>query len=277
MSGDALFGGIDVGTWSTKMAIIDGDGRLLGSSVVRSNPDLAATATKCMHEAVACTGIARGVVSRVVACGYGRDVVSFADDRRTEITCHGVGARTIAGMAGKEFTVVDIGGQDTKVIRMAADGRVKGFKMNRKCAAGTGAFLEEAALKLGVPLEELDGMAAGSGDGTGAGQVAELGSYCTVFTATEMLKRIREGATRGSLAAGLFDSVARRVTEMGPFLGSVIVLTGGVAAHNPYMAIRVRARVDKGTEVIVPEHAQLMGAIGASLFAAGKVGGSGGK
>ena len=194
-------------------------------------------------------------VGPVISCGYGRNNVELAKGVRTEIACHAAGAYHNFPQA---LTVVDIGGQDNKVIRLDDVGRRISFKMNRKCAAGTGAFLEEMALRLNVPLEDFDGLARAS-----SAQVT-LGAYCTVFTATEVLAKIREGVALEDLVKGLFKSVIMRVREMEAFSGEV-VMTGGVAAHNPYLVEMMAEEL--GQKVLTPPKPQLTGAWGAALFA----------
>lgn len=156
------------------------------------------------------------------------------------------------------ITVVDIGGQDNKVIKLDGNGHRTSFKMNRKCAAGTGAFLEEMALRLRLPIESLDGYAR-----TADGEVA-LGSYCTVFTATEVLEKIKEGQSVARIVRGLFHSVAKRILEM-DVLTDTVVLTGGVIEHNPFLAELLRQHIS--CPVVMPPHPQITGALGAALYA----------
>jgi activator of 2-hydroxyglutaryl-CoA dehydratase len=130
--------------------------------------------------------------------------------------------------------------------------------MNRKCAAGTGAFLEEMSARLDIPLEDMNDLARVSQD------IVELGSYCTVFSATEVLEKIRQGRKVPGIVKGLFLSVIKRVLEMDS-LTDTVVMTGGVVAHNPYLVEMVREIT--GKEILVPEHPQLTGAVGAALFA----------
>ncbi len=250
-----VFGGVDIGASATKATLIDKPGNLLGWGVLRSGVDFAASAAKGLELALAEAGVKRQEVARIFACGYGRGNAAFADDTRTEIACHAAGAYHYFPEA---LTIVDIGGQDNKIIKLNPEGARSSFKMNRKCAAGTGAFLEEMALRLDLPLQSLDGLAAG------ATEEATLGAYCTVFTATEVLAKIREGVSVESLVKGLFRSVVKRVTEMDTFEG-LVVLTGGVAAHNPFLAQMLAKEMDR--PVKVPPHPQLTGAIGAALLA----------
>ncbi len=252
---DGAFGGVDVGTATTKAVIINANKEVLGRFVRRSGTDLAAAATAVFEEAVKRAGLSPDAIRRVTATGYGRHNVPFAHDVRTEISCHGWGCYHYFPEA---ITVVDIGGQDNKIIKLDAQGRRIGFKMNRKCAAGTGAFLEEMAYKLDIPLGDLDDLAHA------ADEAAQIGSYCTVFTATEVLDRIRAGERVDEIIRGLFDSVVKRILEMDTLTGRVI-MTGGVVAFNPIVADLLSARA--GVEVEVAPHPQEMGAFGAALFA----------
>jgi predicted CoA-substrate-specific enzyme activase len=156
--------------------------------------------------------------------------------------------------------VIDIGGQDNKVIKLDDNGRRTSFKMNRKCAAGTGAFLEEMSARLDIPLEKMDALAARSQD------MVKLGSFCTVFSATEVLENIRHGKKIEDIVKGVFFSVIKRVLEMDSLTENV-VMTGGVVAHNPYLIEMAEDMI--GRPVLVPEHPQLTGAIGAALYAMG--------
>ncbi|MGD9125490.1 MAG: acyl-CoA dehydratase activase [Desulfarculaceae bacterium] len=247
--------GVDVGASATKVAVVDHQGKLLGGAVLRSGTDFALSAQKGFDQALAQAGIKQKEVAQVFACGYGRKNVSFSQDTRTEIACHAAGA---FHHFPRTLTVVDIGGQDNKIIKINQEGVRTSFKMNRKCAAGTGAFLEEMALRLDLPLERFNQLAEEAQSET------TLGAYCTVFTATEVLGKIREGVAVQSLVKGLFRSVIKRVREMDTFEGAVI-MTGGVVEHNPYLAQMLGSEL--GCEVFVPPHPQLTGAEGAALLA----------
>jgi predicted CoA-substrate-specific enzyme activase len=255
MTENRIFAGIDIGTTTTKAVIIRADKTMLGHFVQRSGMDLALAAATVFEEAMARAKVAREAIDFIVATGFGRKSVPFAHETRTEIGCHGRGCYFYFPEA---ITVVDVGGQDSKIIKLDARGRRVGFKMNRKCAAGTGAFLEEIVNKLGVPIGDLNALAQG------ASQAAQIGSYCTVFTATEVLDRIRAGERTDDIVRGLFDSVAKRILEMDT-LTDRVVMTGGVVAFNPIVAELLSART--GVEVEVAPHPQTMGAFGAALFA----------
>lgn len=254
MTKDGAFAGIDVGTTTTKAVVISADKEVLGRFVRRSGTDLELAAMEAFEEAVKQAGIAPKAIRHIMATGYGRKNVPFAHDTMTEISCHGRGCYHYFPEA---ITVVDIGGQDNKIIKLNAQGRRIGFKMNRKCAAGTGAFLEETAYKMGIPIGDLNDLAHATTE------TAQIGSYCTVFTATEVLDRIRAGERTDSIVRGLFDSVVKRILEMDTLTGRVI-MTGGVVAFNDIVVELLSARA--GVEVEVAPHPQEMGAFGAALF-----------
>jgi predicted CoA-substrate-specific enzyme activase len=254
-----LFCGVDAGAATTKVVLVDDSGDVRGSAVRRSGVDFGATATKNLEVALNQAGADRESITRTISTGYGRTNIAFADETMTEIACH---AAAVHFRFPEPVTVVDIGGQDNKIIRIDAGGRRLGFRMNRKCAAGTGAFLEETALRLDVELTELDALAQTASD------PVSLGSFCTVFTKTEILGLIRRGTSLEDIAHGVYDSVVKRILEMDPLEGRV-VMTGGVAEHNPIVARLLAQRL--GHEVTVLEHAQLAGALGAALLAACRV------
>ena len=250
-----LFCGVDVGASATKLVLLNARGEVSARSLRRSGVDYAATADACLQEALAAAGAKRDRLCRTVSTGYGRRNVPFADDALTELHCHGIGCYHFFS---REITVIDIGGQDNKIIRLDGTGRRVDFKMNRKCAAGTGAFLEEIALRLGIEPEELDRLAASTET------AARLNSFCTVFASTEMLSHLRRGEPLASLVRGAFVSVIERVVEMDRLCGDV-VLTGGVVAHNPTTQKILADKI--GREVFVPPHPQFTGALGAALIA----------
>jgi predicted CoA-substrate-specific enzyme activase len=252
---DPLYCGVDVGASSTKLVLLDQGREVRGRSLRRSGVDYAATARACLDEAVDAAGAEVNQVRRTVSTGYGRRNVDFSDDTRTELSCHGVGCYHHFPSA---ITIVDIGCQDNKIIRLDESGRRVDFKMNRKCAAGTGAFLEEIALRLDVELEELERLASSTTE------AVRLNSFCTVFASTEILSHLRRGEPLADLIRGAFASVVNRVAEMDRLDGEV-VLTGGVVAHNPTTAEIFADKVDG--EVKVPPDPQFTGALGAALTA----------
>jgi predicted CoA-substrate-specific enzyme activase len=253
MDSTPLFLGVDVGSTATKALIVDTAGAVRAKALAPTGTDLFEAARDAVDRTVADAG---GVnVVRTVATGYGRKNIPFAHESLTEITCH---ARGALDAEEAPFTLVDIGGQDNKVIRVGPDGKVADFSMNRKCAAGTGAFLEEIARRLGIEIADMDARASAA-----EGEAA-IGSFCTVFASTEVLNRIREGTPVADIARGALRSVAKRVLEMGEF-GGRVALSGGVAAHNPLLAVLLAEEIG-GTVAILPDP-QFTGALGASLIA----------
>lgn len=247
--------GVDVGASATKAVLLDAAGRPRARSVRKSGADFAGAARACRDEVLAAAALDPADLGPVVATGYGRHSVAFANGAVTEITCQ---ARGCYASFPRALTIVDIGGQDNKVIVIDRRGGRQSFKMNRKCAAGTGAFLEELAAQLDVPLERLNGLAQ-----QGSGKL-ELGSFCTVFAKTELLTLIARGTPLAEMARAAYRSVVKRVLEMDPLAGEV-VLTGGVVAHHPL--IRELLAEALGRPVLVPPDPQHTGALGAALLA----------
>jgi predicted CoA-substrate-specific enzyme activase len=250
-----LYAGVDVGASRTKVAIIDSARNLVGHCVRKSGTDFAETAADCFESSLAMAGADRSRIAGVVSTGYGRNNVSFAHGTRTEISCHARGCYYYFPFA---ITIIDIGGQDNKIIKLDEQGARYSFKMNRKCAAGTGAFLEEMAARLDVPIEAMNDLAQRSED------MVKLGSFCTVFSATEVLESIRAGKELSDIVKGVFFSIVNRVLEMDSFTEHV-VMTGGVVAHNPFLAIMTGEALKK--RILVPGRPQLSGAFGAALCA----------
>lgn len=241
--------GLDIGSRSVD-AVWLVEGRIVDAAVADSGFDPAS---------VAAAFVDRGAHDLIVATGYGRHVAreSFGAEVVTEIKAYGIGASTLFPQAR---SVLDIGGQDTKVIALRPDGRVADFEMNDKCAAGTGKFLEVMAKALGFTLEELGeaSIAAGSG--------VQISSMCTVFAESEVTGLVHRGEDRGRIARGLHESIARRTLGALKRVGAEgpLVFAGGVA-RNPAMVALVREGF--GGDVLVPAEAQIVGAYGAALSA----------
>jgi predicted CoA-substrate-specific enzyme activase len=252
--GGNFYCGVDIGASATKLVLLDDAEKVLARAIRHSGVDYGGVARQCLQEALGTAGLSEEP-ARTVSTGYGRKNVDFADETRTEIHCHGTGCFHHAGQAA---TIIDIGGQDNKVIHLDDAGMRREFKMNRKCAAGTGAFIEEIALRLDLEVSELDALAGSTKD------AVRLGSFCTVFTKTEILSHLRQGAPVAGIVRGAFISVVERILEMDP-LDGMVMATGGVVAHNPVIVQILAARL--GREVIVPEAPQFTGALGAALTA----------
>ncbi len=258
-SEDGFYAGIDIGASAAKAVVVDDELAVLGHDVRPSGMDFTASGETSLEAALGQADLATADLQRIVATGYGRDNVIAAHDTRTEIDCHAHAAYHVHPHA---MTVVDVGGQDNKIIRISEQGRRLGFQLNRKCAAGTGAFLEEISARLAVPLDELNALAAAAEQGR------TLNSFCTVFASTEVLARIRAGEDRRDIARGIFASVVARVTESAALTPPVLA-TGGVAQHNPAFVELLGESV--GSPVILPPQPQLMGALGAALVARDQV------
>jgi predicted CoA-substrate-specific enzyme activase len=250
-----IYVGADVGSSRTKVAVLDADRNLMGYAVKKSGTDFTATAQECLAISLKMAGATQADIKNAVSTGYGRKNVTYASGTKTEIGCHGSGCFLYFP---KPITIIDIGGQDNKVIKLDESGRRINFKMNRKCAAGTGAFLEEMSARLDIPLADMDELASRSRE------MVKLGSFCTVFSATEVLENIRHGKKIEDIVKGVLFSVIRRVLEMDSMTENV-VMTGGVVAHNPYLVKMAEEMIER--RVLVPEHPQLTGAIGAALYA----------
>ena len=255
MTKNPIYVGADVGSSRTKVAVLDSGKNLIGYAIKKSGIDFTATAQNCLENSLSMAGAGRNDIAGAISTGYGRKNVTYAGATKTEIGCHASGCFLYFP---QEITVIDIGGQDNKIIKLDKTGRRTSFKMNRKCAAGTGAFLEEMSARLDLPLEEMDGLASRSEN------MVKLGSFCTVFSATEVLENIRHGKKIDDIVKGVFFSVIRRVLEMDSMTENV-VMTGGVVAHNPYLVKMAEELI--GRKPLVPEHPQLTGAIGAALYA----------
>ena len=194
-----------------------------------------------------------------VATGYGRVSVPYADKMITEITCHAMGAVWI--FDNKDMTIIDIGGQDTKII-CVEQGFVKDFMMNDKCSAGTGKFLEIMANRLGVTIAELFDLAE-------QGTVVPISSLCTVFAESEVISMIGEGRSREDIAAGVVNSVAEKVAQLArrKQLPGTVLLTGGLS-ECPYFAEILSEKL--GCAVEAMKDGRYAGAFGASLLAGEK-------
>jgi len=249
------FVGIDVGASTTKAIILNADAEVLGYAVTDSGADFEGAAGKVFEKSLEKAKRMSSEKCSVVSTGYGRRNVPFAASTKTEISCHAKGSYFYYP---KDHTLIDIGGQDSKIIKISTSGKRTSFKMNRKCAAGTGAFLEEMANRLKIPLEKLNGLAEK------AQNDIEIGSYCTVFSATEILTKIRENVPVEDIVKGVFTSVIKRAMEMDTMEGNV-VMSGGVVAHNPYIVKMFAERIDR--DIFVPPLPQLTGAFGAALYA----------
>jgi predicted CoA-substrate-specific enzyme activase len=247
------FAGIDIGSTMTKAVIMND--AVLASVIGPTGPEHRKLANRVMEEALAKAGLPFADITYVVATGYGRINVPFADKQITEISCH---ARGVGYLLPEASTVIDIGGQDCKAIRLAG-GRVVDFVMNDRCAAGTGRFLEVTAEGLGVKLEDMGRLSLE------AKNRVEIGSTCTVFAAQEVVAQLVAGVLLPDIIAGLHEAIASRIYGMARRLKieREVALTGG-GAKNIGLIRALEAKL--GYPVLVPPEPLLTGAMGAALI-----------
>jgi predicted CoA-substrate-specific enzyme activase len=243
--------GIDAGSTTTKIAGVDESGKLVWHLLEPTEPRIEEQTARLADQAP--PGLP------LVSTGYGRNLAKRAGRRVTEITCHAKGAFTALGHGG---TLIDIGGQDSKVIVIAKDGQVKNFMMNDKCAAGTGRFLEVSAARLKVELEEMGRVALQSKD------EVSISSTCTVFAESEIVSLLARGYQTETILRGLHRSLIKRIASLAKSAGltTPLMLSGGVA-QNPAVAKILEEEL--GHPVELPQYPQLMGAYGAALIALG--------
>jgi len=249
------FAGIDIGSMTTKCALVDASGTLVSSALVPSGARIRVAREAALDGAVAKAGIVREQITYLVATGYGRKRAE-ADGQVTEITCH---ARGAIYLFPRTRTIIDIGGQDTKAIRVGANGDVSNFVMNDKCAAGTGRFLEVMARALEVDLEDLGPLSMQSTS------PQRISSFCTVFGESEVVSHLANGSEVKDIALGLNEAIAGRVVGMLRRVGieSEVTMSGGVSRN-----IGMRSCIEKLLDcpLNVSENSQIVGALGAALI-----------
>lgn len=246
--------GIDIGSTASKAVLLNGTKELYEIMPTGWSPK--ETGKAIVSRLLEKGHLRRDQVSKIVATGYGRDLISIAHKAVTEITCHGRGAAFLVEDADM---VIDIGGQDSKVIKIHRSGRVIDFIMNDKCAAGTGRFLEVTAISLGLDVSELEQYHDRK-------NMVSINSMCTVFAETEVISLLAGGIGKEKIVAGLHSSVAGRVANMAKKLGvgSKIVFTGGVSLNG---AVREMLKLHLEADVLTPALSQYAGAMGAALIA----------
>ncbi len=246
------FAGIDIGSTTTKVVIVKGE--VLASVIGPTGPEHRKLAHKVMEETLRKAALSFEDLNYVVATGYGRINVPFADRQVTEITCHAKGLHSLFPTAK---TVVDIGGQDTKGIKLK-NSKVVSFVMNDKCAAGTGRFLEVIADALEVPIERLGELSLA------AARPALISNTCTVFAEQEVVSQLAAGEPVESLVAGIHEAIATRIYAMVSKLKVArdVAITGGGAKN---IGLVKALEVKFGCSVLVPPEPLLTGAMGAAL------------
>lgn len=251
------FAGIDVGSLSTEAVIVDSDENLVSYSILITGLNSNVIAEKALAVAIEKAGISRDQITKIIATGYGRASVSFADKQSTEITCHAIGAQKVFPGV---HTIIDMGGQDSKVIHIDQDGQLVDFAMNDKCAAGTGRFLEVMAKRLEVELEEFGRIALESKSET------LISSTCTVFAESEVVSLLAGNHPRDSIIRGLHISIVNRVLGQVNTVGihGKISMTGGVAKNQGVVNL-IEEKI--GQPLCIHSEPQIIGALGAALIA----------
>ncbi len=249
--------GVDIGSLSTDTVILDDERNLLGYSIVYTGASSVKAARKSYEEALERAGLGEEDISFVLSTGYGRAIVPFAQSQVTEISCHAKGAHFLFP---NTRTVIDIGGQDSKAIKVSPKGKVLDFAMNDKCAAGTGRFLEVMARALEVDLERMGEKSLQ------AQNPVTISSMCTVFAESEVVSRIAEGHAIEDIINGIHNAISDRVLGLMKRVGieEKITMTGGVA-KNIGVVRALEAKL--GTTLNIYFEPQIVGALGAALFA----------
>jgi len=248
--------GIDIGAGTAKAVILDDNG-ITAFSVIPVRGDINKAVEGVISKALKKAKISQRDLSYVVSTGWGRDAVTFADNSTTEIICHASGVHFLIPQAR---TIIDIGAQDSKIIKVNDRGKVIDFTMNDKCAAGTGRFLEVMAQVLGLKLDEMGPMSLLSKN------PCEISSTCTVFAETEVVSLRAQGKVVEDLVAGIHRSIASRIIIMGLGinLAREAVFTGGVAKN---IGVKKALEEAGGLKCVVPAEPQITGALGAALIA----------
>ena len=251
------YAGIDVGSLSAEAVVIDDGEKIVSYAILPTGNNSQKAGSDAFVNALGQAGISSEDVAGVISTGYSRGRVLEAGNSKTEITCHARGAFYIYPRVG---TIIDIGGQDSKAIRVGKAGRVTNFSMNDKCAAGTGRFLEVMAGALEVPLDMMDHLAFQSQENF------TISSICTVFAESEVVSLISQGKAPADISMAVIRAIVRRTAGLATRVGVVdrVVMTGGVAKNR---AVVDMLSEEIGHEIAVPEEPQIVGALGAALLA----------
>ena len=241
--------GIDLGSSYTKGVLVDENNRITGSHCVKSGYNFNNASTKIIDHFSA----GYEIQYPVFTCGYGRDQISASFVSNSELIAL---SKAVYEVYKKSCSIIDIGGQDTKFIQVNAMGQVDKFKMNRKCAAGTGSFLEEIAFRLDITPEEFTGFAQQ------ATEEIKINSFCTVFAISEIIGMIKNGATLPNIIIGIYNSIISRSLELS-LVEDHLVITGGLPAKHPMI---VNLFNKKYPDSDSPEHSQFLAAYGCVLL-----------
>jgi predicted CoA-substrate-specific enzyme activase len=255
-----MFAGVDIGAATTKAVIINGREEILAFSLLPTSYDREQSGAEVLNLALTKIQKSEDAVKYIVSTGYGRRAFASSDKVLPEIVCHAKGTKFLFP---EVRTIIDIGGQDSKVIELDEDGGVVRFEMNDKCAAGTGRFLEVLTERiLNLPLAELGPLALKSK------KHLTLSSVCTVFAESEIISLLSEHKAKEDIAYGISKAIAKRVIGMGAggqiSYNEPIVFSGGVAKN---IGVVKAIEEELGKEVITPEEPQITAALGAAIFA----------
>lgn len=252
-----LYLGIDIGSLSTDGVVINDNRSILSQVIVDTGHDGVSASEKVLSALCDNLSVTREDFSYIVSTGYGRQRAPYSNEEVTEITCHAKGAYFFFP---KTRVVIDIGGQDSKVIKLNGNGRVVDFVMNDKCAAGTGRFLQNMAHALNLDIETFSKI------GFEAKESVHVSSMCTVFAESEIVSLIHQGVPRDKIIRGLHNSIAGRIAGMVERVGleREVTMSGGVA-KNPGMVRALEERLK--VKINIPEEPQIVGALGAALIA----------
>ena len=252
-----IVAGVDVGSTATKAILLDRDRKIIGRSLIDTGANVVRAGQRSFEECLRQAGVDEVDVAQVVGTGYGRYKVTFGHAQVTEISCHARGASFL--FPGTR-TILDIGGQDTKAIRVNSSGEVEDFCMNDKCAAGTGRFLDAAAVTMAIPLEEIGPLSLQFT------KSLKITNVCTVFVESEILAHLSRGRAPADILRGVHQAIAARSVALMRRVGldREFTFTGGVSRN---VGI-VRTLEEKlGATLNVSPDSPFMGAIGAALFA----------
>ncbi|MBN1380180.1 MAG: 2-hydroxyglutaryl-CoA dehydratase [Deltaproteobacteria bacterium] len=249
--------GIDIGSSSAK-AVILRDKEMVAWHVQQTGPDSMESARSIFDVVLSESGLSAGSIGHIIATGYGRINVPFADGHVTEISCHAKGANFVLPSVR---CILDIGGQDSKAIRCDGKGRVTNFAMNDKCAAGTGRHLDRVATALKTPVEKVGPLSMNIVE-----QAAKINSTCTVFAQVDVIRLVRKGVHLNDILAGTCDAIASRIVELVDRIGleADFMMTGGVAKN---IGVVNRLEEKLGVKPHIPEEPQIIGALGAAILA----------
>ncbi|MBU0485380.1 MAG: CoA activase [Proteobacteria bacterium] len=255
------FAGIDIGSTTIKIVLIDQDERIVGQDCWPTGSHFHKNTLAAFESLLARIQISRWDVAYVFSTGYGRKLFKDADDSVSEISANASGANKAAAAHGKVKTIINIGGQDLKVIALDEDGHVKNFTMNDKCAAGTGRFLEMTARNLEMEVAEL-----GACHKKANGVPLTINSTCTVFAESEIISLLANGNGKEELVAGVHYSIARRISRLAKRVGieDMVFFDGGPALNQGLIEA---LETELMRPVVVPEFPQMTTALGAALIA----------